>query len=82
MLLAMEAVKNGMPIQGAAKLHSVPRSTLRDHTSGRVQHGRKPGPSPYLSNAEEKELSSFVTDVAKAGYGKSRREIKQIAEVR
>ena len=49
-------------------------------TSGRVQHGRKPGPSPYLSNAEEKELASFITDVAKAGYGKSQQEIKQIAE--
>ena len=44
MLLAMEAVKNGTPIQRAAKLHGVPRTTLHDRTSGRVQHGRKPGP--------------------------------------
>ena len=80
MLLAMEAVNNGTPVQYAARLHGVPRSTLRDRMSGRVEHGRKPGPSPYLSNAEEKELAAFVTDVAKAGYGKSRHEIKRIAE--
>ena len=52
MLLAMEAVNNGTPIQCAARLHGVPRSTLRNRISGRVEHGRKPGPSPYLSNAE------------------------------
>ena len=64
MLLAMEAVKNGTPVQRAAKLHGVP---LRDRISGQVQHGRKPGSSPYLSNAEEKELATFISEVSKAG---------------
>ena len=80
MLLAMEAVKNGTPIQRATRLHGVPRTTLRDRASGRVKHGKKPGPTPYLSVVEGKELASFITDVAKAGYGKSRQEIKRIAE--
>ena len=76
----MEAVKNGTPIQRAARLHGVPRTTLRDRTSGRVKHGKKPGSTPYPSIVEEKELASFITDVAKAGYGKSRQEIKRITE--
>ena len=29
---------------------------------------------------EERELASFLVDVAKAGYGKLREEIKQIPE--
>ena len=58
----------------------MPRQTLRDRVSGRVTHGTKPGPKPYLSSTEEKELGSFLVDVAKAGYGKSRSQIKRLAE--
>lgn len=79
-LLWIKAVKNGTPIQHAARLHGVPRTTIRDRTLGRVKHGKKPGPTPYLSVVEEKELASFITDVATAGYSKSRQEIKRIAE--
>ena len=51
--------------------HSVPRFTLNDKISGRVIQGTNPGPSPYLVAAEEIELSLFVIDTAKAGYGKT-----------
>ena len=54
----------------------MPRSTLNDRISGRVVHGTKPEPSPYLAAAEEKELSHFLIDTAKAGYGKTRKEVK------
>ena len=80
MLAAMMAVRDGTPIYRAAKLHGVPRSTLHDRISGKVKHGTKPGPKPYLSNAEETELSNFLVDVAKAGYGKSRKQVIAIAE--
>ena len=33
-----------------------------------------------MSKAEETELSDFLVDVAKAGYGKSRKQIMSIAE--
>ena len=46
-----------------------------------MKHGTNPGPVPYLTNAEEVELAGFLVDVAKAGYGKSRRDIKWIAEM-
>ena len=40
--------------------------------SGKVVHGTNPGPKPFLTAVEEKELSSFLVDIAKAGYGKTR----------
>jgi hypothetical protein len=48
--------------------------------NGKVVHGTKPGPKPFLSSAQEKELSNFLLDVAKAGYGKSRKQVRNLAE--
>ena len=45
-----------MGVNKAAELHGVLRSTLKDRVNGRVTHGTKPGPSPYLNSQEEKEL--------------------------
>ena len=44
----------------------------QDRTKGRVKHGDKPGSSTYLTSAEE-ELEAFLMEVAKVGYGKTRR---------
>ena len=59
MLAAIEDVADGVPQNRAADLHGVPRTTLKDRVSGRVLHGTKPGPIPYLSSNEESELASF-----------------------
>ena len=79
MRLAIEAVKGGSTILRAATLHGVPRQTLQDRISGKVVHGINPGPKPYLSPVEEKDLASFLIDSAKVGYGKSRQQVKSIA---
>ena len=34
----------------------VPKTSLYDRISGKVMHGVNPGPRPYLSNEEEKNL--------------------------
>ena len=45
MIAAIKAVeKNGSGINQAAIAHNVPKTTLKDRLSGRVQHGSKPGP--------------------------------------
>ena len=80
MQAALESVQSGVNVYRAAKEHGVPTQTLRDRVSGRVIHGTKPGPKPYLSSAEEKELTHFLVDVSKAGYGKSRAQVKRLAE--
>ena len=39
-----------------------------DRVTGRVQHGVKSGPDPYLSRAEEDELVNFLLRCASVGY--------------
>ena len=64
----MAAVKNGSSIKHATLEHGVPRTTLQDRHLGKVVHGTKPRCQPYLSQAEEKELSDFVQLVGQVGF--------------
>ena len=53
MLAAINAVQSGSnSINKAAVCHGVP-STLQDQLSGRVIHGTKPGPTPYLTRIKK-----------------------------
>ena len=54
---------------------SVPRSILKDRLSGRVAHGVKQGPRPYLTAEEKAELSSHLLQASDMGLGKTRRDI-------
>lgn len=80
MAAALKAVKEGESILRAAKTHGVPRSTLQDRVKGRVVHGTKPGPRPYLDSKEEGELCNFLVDVSEVGYGKTKKEVKLLVE--
>ena len=80
MCLALEAVKEKRSsISQAAREYGVPYTTLHDRLSGRITHGINPGPRPYLSKCEENDLSTFLAEVAKAGYGKSRQQVLSLA---
>ena len=79
MIKAMDAVSKGSSTKGAAEKYGVPRTTLQDHVSEYVQHGKKPGPLPYL-NKEEEDLVKFVEVVADVGFGKTRKQIKAMVE--
>ena len=46
---------------------------------GNVCLGTNPGPRPYLITCEENDLSAFLVEVTKAGYGKSRQQVKALA---
>ena len=50
------------------------KTTLKDRLSGRVEHGSKSGPAPYL-NKHEEELVEFLICMAKIGYGKTKQEV-------
>ena len=81
MVAAIKAVQTGScSINRAAHDHGVPPSTLKDRISGRVLHGVKPGPVPYLSKDEETELESYLVQSCKVGYGKTRKQVKAIAQ--
>ena len=64
MQAALDKVRSGESVLRAAKLHGVPMS-IHDRVSGRVLHGHKPGPDPYLSVAEEEEFADFLVTMAK-----------------
>ena len=82
MVAAIDAVKDGtMGVLRAAKQYGAPRQTLGDRVSGKVIHGTNPGPKPFQTAVEEKELSSFLVDVAKAGYGKTRKQIMAFGRI-
>ena len=48
LLRAYEATKSGMSVYRAARLYSVPESTLRDRTQCNVGLDAKPGPDRIL----------------------------------
>ena len=73
---AYEAVtKQGCSVRRAAEEYRVPRSTLHDRVSGRIQHGATSGPPRYLSDEEEKELAEFLRNCAKVGYARTRLQV-------
>ena len=69
-----------MGVNKAALEYGVPKTTLLDRISGRVVHGTKPGPKPYLTMEEESELATFLIEVCKMGHGKTKHEVILIVE--
>ena len=74
-------IDDSLSANRAADLHGVPRSTLKDRLSGRVIHGTKPGPKPYLTVDEEAELSQHLLQASAIGLGKTSRDVKCLVEV-
>ena len=60
MVAAMKAVNNGCSVKRVTLEHNVPRITLQDQITGRVQHGSRPGAKPYLNAVEEANLANFL----------------------
>ena len=79
-LAALHAIKEGMSINRAAVQYGVPRTTLNDRHLGKVMHGTNPVQRTYLTAAEESELAEFVQVCAQIGYGKTRKQVMNIAE--
>ena len=79
---AIKAVMNQSvdSINAAARDHGVPPTTLKNRLSGRVVDGTNPGPVPYLSKEEEKDLEEYLIEANKIGYRKTLRQVKVIAE--
>ena len=48
---------------------------MKDRLSGKVIHGARSGPVPYLTSEEESELVQFLLTSAKIGYPKTKDEV-------
>ena len=68
MMKAITLVEQGTSIRYAAEKCGVPKSTLHDRVSGKIQQGKKSGPDSYLMMEGEEKLASFVVKCAKIGY--------------
>ena len=61
------------------KIMLCPTITLSLAMPLRVSLGVNPGPKPCLCKCEEKDLSNFLVQASKVGYGKSRQQVKALA---
>ena len=76
---AMDAVRDRRcTIREAAVTYEVPKSTLGDRISGRVQMGAKSGPPTYLTPHEERELVDFLIGCAQIGFACTRRQVMSL----
>ncbi len=68
---AIEDVQEGrLSIRRAALKYGVPKSTLHDHASHRVEPLSRPGPPPVLSREEENDLEQWIIKMSEIGYGR------------
>ena len=82
MTSALEEYKKGkLTIGKIAKKFNVLKTTLHDRISGRVQHGTKSGPNPYIQAHEEEALVELLISAAKQGYGKTRKQVNMTVEM-
>ena len=72
---AITAAERGTSVRKAAEMFGVPRSTLHDHISGKVELYAKQGPKPYLTTEEEEELANFLLRCARIGYPHTRQQV-------
>ena len=79
--LAFEAVERGsMSVRRAAEQYGVPRSTLHDRLSGKVQFGAVSGPPKYLSCQEEEELVNFLIGCSNIGYAHTKAQVLSLVQ--
>ncbi len=78
---AVEAVRNkSLSVRRAAEMHGVPRATLHDRASGKVQADACSGPRKYLTTHEEEELLNFLYGCARIGYPRTRKQVLCIVQ--
>lgn len=81
MVEAMGAVKSGrLGVNRATEKYIVSRILLKDRLAGRIKHGSKSGPDPYLTSSEEGVSVKFSVNVCNMSHGKIKREVIDIVK--
>lgn len=76
-LTAQKLVNGGMGVRPAAEAVGVKKSWLQRRLSGEVAVEAKNGPKPVLRADEEKALIDTVIHRAAAGYGVTKKDLKE-----
>ncbi|KAK6171862.1 hypothetical protein SNE40_018286 [Patella caerulea] len=71
---AVNAVNNGMSVRQAAEKFNIPKSTLGDRISGKKGVDVSLGRKPVINIEIEDKMASMAMDLAKQGFGISRRQ--------
>ena len=72
---AVRLVKEeGVSVRKAANHYKIPRSTLSDRISGRIEMGDKPGRKQALPIKIEEQIVEKTLQSAEAGFGISKRQ--------
>ena len=66
---------NKKSIRVVAAAYGIPKSTLFNYASGKVEIGSKQGPPTTLTIAEEQKLFDYAIHMAEIGYGRTREQI-------
>ena len=70
--LAIQVVRTGrMSIRAASLKYGIPKSMLADKVCGNTSTQRK-GPAPFLGQDVEDRLATWLTKMARIGYGQTR----------
>ena len=73
-----------LSVRAVAAAHGIPKSTLFDYASGKVEIGSKRGPDTILTVAEEQMLVDYLIHTAQIGYGRTKEHlcntVKEILE--
>ena len=81
LVMAMEEVKEkSISLRQAALKYGIPRSTLSDYVSKKVEVGSRRGPASVLTRDEEKALPEGSVEMAHIGYGQTRRQICEMVK--
>ena len=73
-------VCDGKSIRRAAMQYNVPKSTLSDRVSGRVQPGAVSRTPKYFTTTEEAKLAKFLSRCGVVGYARSKSEILPLVQ--
>ena len=76
-----EGSEGSLTVRRTALQYDVPKSTLHDRVTGKVDHGAKVGAPHYLDDEEEEELTKFLVGAANIGYPKTVQEVKRLLEL-
>ena len=61
--------EGGMSVREAASKWDVPKSSLHDRLSGKVEYDRRSGPPSILTKSEEVRLAEWLVERAQRGFG-------------
>ena len=82
MLAVTDIREKKISFRKAEVTYGIPKSTLHDYVSGKVEIGCKPGPSSILTVAEEQKLVEYydAVEMSRIGYGLTRERIMEMVK--